>query len=424
MSEPEPEDRRQHKLMGHMVRRGLPMVVLLLVIVGIYLYSRRANNAPRHEAAPSPQEPVPVTVMVMRKETVPVRFRFLGQTEASQVVEIRARVAGYLDARTFKEGDHIEKGQKLFQIDPRPFEVELAQAKAGLESAEATLSLARFQLRRLEELASRQAASPVELEQWQSQERAAQAQVAQQRAAIAAAELQLGYTSIEAPITGMIGQALKDTGSYVDAGQNGLLAVMQQIDPIYVRYSVTEQEMLRFQRQKAAGEIVAPEVEDIELEITLADGSTYPYHGRINFVDIQVDETTGTSVIRGQVPNPERLLKPGQFIYTNVLGIRRVDVLRVPQGAISHSPTGSSVLVANEKDVAEVRPVILGEWSGTDYWIVQEGLQPGDRVITNRLMMVRPGMPLKITKMETPEAESSNEPGTATNTAPTTGRGE
>lgn len=184
--------------------------------------------------------------MTVKRQSVPIRMRFLGQTEASKRVEIRARVAGYLHAWTFKEGDRVEQGQALFQIDSRPFEVALAEARARLGSAEATLGLARYHVRRLENLFSKQAASDVELEEWQVQKRVALAQVELAKAQVAAAELELGYATIEAPISGMIGRVPKDAGGYVDSGANGLLVVVQQVDPIYVRYSVTEQEIPLF----------------------------------------------------------------------------------------------------------------------------------------------------------------------------------
>lgn len=387
---------RDSQLMRHIAGRGIPVVVLVLVLVGALFLLRYDGSAPGHEAAADQQAPVPVSVMTVKRETVPIRMRFLGQTEASKRVEIRARVAGYLHAWTFKEGDRVEQGQALFQIDSRPFEVALAEARARLGSAEATLGLARYQVRRLEDLFSKQAASDVELEEWQVQERVALAQVELAKAQVAAAELELGYATIEAPISGMIGRVLKDTGSYVDSGANGLLAVVQQVDPIYVRYSVTEQEILRFRRQIAASQVTVPEIEKIELELTLADGSIYPHRGHINFVDVQFDEATGTSVVRGQVPNPDNNLRPGQFVHASVLGIERTNVVRVPQGAVRQSPGGASVLVVNRENVAESRPVVLGDWSGTDCWIVERGLEPGDRVITDRLMVVRPGMEVAV----------------------------
>ncbi|HZW09215.1 MAG TPA: efflux RND transporter periplasmic adaptor subunit [Phycisphaerales bacterium] len=382
------------------MRRGIPAVVLLLVLGAVVWSWRHWHAGPKHEPAPHPAEPVPVSAITVRKETVPMLLRFLGQTEASQVVEVRARVAGYLEARSFTEGAEVEEGQELFQIDPRPFQVELAQARAGLASAQATLGRALLQVSRFEEAQVQGAATQQELEDWQTQAQVAEAEVQRHEAQIAAAELQLDYAGIESPIAGVIGEALRDTGSYVDAGQNGLLAIVQQLDPMYVLYSVTEQEILRFQRQVSEGQVVFPAVEELELEITLADGSTYPHRGRINFIDVQVHETTGTSIVRGEVPNPDGLLKPGQFIYATVLGAQRVGVVRVPQGAVLQSPAGPSVLVVGDDGIARSKPVELGDWSGTEQWIVERGLEPGDRVITDRLMMVRPGMPVTVAPAE------------------------
>lgn len=406
MSEPDSKAiRRRTSLVGRFVRKGIPVLILIGALGGAYYYWETTSHAPTPHEAPPPQGPIEVTAITVQRETVPVTMRFLGQTEGAQVVEIRARVAGYLDERSFEEGSSVAAGQKLFQIDPRPFQVEVAQAEAGLASARATLERASMQLRRFEQLGSQGTVTESEIEEWATQQRVAAAQVQQQNALIDAAKLQLEYASIESPINGVIGQALKDTGSYVDAGQNGLLAVVQQVDPIYVQYSVTEQEMLRFRRQMDAHEIVVPDISELQLEITLSDGSTYPHRGRINFVDVQVDQTTGTSVVRGEVPNPDGLLKPGQFIYTSVLGIQRINVIRVPQGVVSQTPAGASVMVANN-GVAELRPVRLGDWSGGEYWLIAKGLEAGDQVITSRLSMVRPGSPITIvTEAEAEAAE-------------------
>lgn len=396
--------KRTKSRLAHLARRLMPIVILLWVLAGAYFYWKYWDPSPKHEAPPQQAPALAVQTLTVGSEDVPVRLRFLGQTEAALFVEIRARVAGYLDERSFKEGEQVEKGQKLFQIDPRPFEVQVAQARAGLASAEAQVQRATQQLDRFERLTVQGAVTEEEIDDWRTQQRVAMASVQEARAQIAAAELQLQYATISSPITGMIGQALKDIGSYVDAGQNGLLAVVQQVDPIYVRYSVTEQDVLRFQKQQAAHQIVAPEVDQLELEIELSDGSIYPRRGRINFIDVQVDETTGTSVIRGQVPNPDGFLKPGQFIYATLLGIERVNVVRVPQSAVLQSPAGASVLVVNDQGQAKSQPVVLGDWSSGDSWIIEEGLKPGDRVIVSHLMMVRPGMPVTIAPAGEPPA--------------------
>lgn len=183
--EPAPSDDadRRYAMAGRVARRGLPLILLALAVAAVLLFWRRVESGPGHEAAPSPQEPIPVGVVTVQPRTIPMRPRFLGRTEASQVVEIRARVAGYLVERTFKEGDRVEKGARLFQIDPRPFEAELEHARGRLASAEATLEAAEFQLRRLEALRAQEIASPVEFEEWRAQARVAAANVRQQRAA-------------------------------------------------------------------------------------------------------------------------------------------------------------------------------------------------------------------------------------------------
>lgn len=375
----------------HLLRRGVPVLVLLLVIAGLALFWALAEKAPEHQPVPPPDGPVPVTTVTIESETIPYHLRFLGQTEASQVVELRARVAGYLDARTFEEGELAQQGQKLFQIDPRPFQVALAEARARMVSAEATLARARQHLARLRSLQQQNATTQEELDVAETEVRVAEAEVELQSTQIAAAELQLEYTSVESPMKGVIGRALKDIGSYVDSGPEGLLAVVRQMDPMYVEYAVTEQEMLRFQRQAEAQEIAAPDVSELELEITLADGSTYPHRGHINFIDVRVDESTGTSIVRGQVPNPELMLKPGQSVHATVLGITRTSALLVPQTAVMQTPTGSSVYVVGPEGELEQRPVKLGVFYG-DRWVIEAGLEPGDQVITSRLMRLVPGM--------------------------------
>jgi membrane fusion protein (multidrug efflux system) len=394
----------------HLAKKGIPALVLVLVLAGGAILWAVLDHAPDHEAAPPPPGPVAVSVSVVEPETLGANLRFLAQTEGSQVVEIRARVAGYLQERAFTEGQQVEKGSLLFQIDPKPFEVQLEQARARLASAQATLDRATQQVKRYEEAFARQAGTSNELDDWQTQRSVAQAQVQQATAEIAAANLELGYTTIESPITGVIGRSLKDVGSYVDAGQNGLLAVVQQVDPMYVRYSVTETELLRFQRQEDSGVLVVPELTAIEFTITLADGSAYPHTGNINFLDVQVDQTTGTSVVRGQVPNPDGLLRPGQFVYATITNVQRVNVIRVPQSAVQMSPSGASVLVIGPDGKAQPRPVELGEWDGNEYWAIEDGLEPGDKVITNRLMMVRPGTPVTIAEPQAEPAQPEGEP--------------
>lgn len=381
---------------GHLVRRGIPLLVLGGVLAAAYYYFEHDDgHAPAHDSLASHQtDPIPVSVFTPKSETIPLGGRFLGQTEASQVVEVRARVAGHIVARNFQEGELVQQGTKLFQIDSRPYKVELVQAKASLTRAEAILKQAEVSMRRQENLEERKATSQQALDTAQADYQVAQAEVQLQKARIAAVELQLQYTTIESPVTGRIGQVLTDVGNYISAGGGETLVTIRKVDPIYVRFPITEQEMLKFRRQISDGDILSPPTEDLELEITLADGAIYPYHGRINFQDVQIDQNTGTMVVRGSVPNEDGDLMPGQFIHTTVLGPKRLNVIRVPQVAVRQTPTGAHVYVINNEQKVETRPVELGDWSDGDTWIIESGLQEGDSVIVDRLMMLRPGMPV------------------------------
>lgn len=388
--EPDGNDRAGRRW-GHLIRRGVPLVILAAALVGGYLYWQRSGHAGGAQAAPAAAgQPMEVQTVVVREQTVPLRPKFLGQTEPSQTVEIRSRVKGFLLERAFEEGQTVKKGQVLFRIDPKPFEAELAMAKAQLASADARRDRAAQQVKRHTELYERQSATLDELEEWRKELRVAEADVQLEQARIRQAELDLGYTTISAPLAGSIGRATKDVGSYVDDAADSQLAVLRQVDPIYVRYSVSEQEILRWQRLQESGTFTKPEVADLELEITLGDDRTYPHRGRINFVDVRVDPQTGTAVVRGTVANPDARLRPGQFVHATVLGIDRVGTVMVPQRAVLQSPAGPSVYVVDAKNVVEQRPVTLGEWQG-DQWIIEKGLKPGERVITDRLMQVRPG---------------------------------
>ncbi|WP_158545310.1 efflux RND transporter periplasmic adaptor subunit [Bremerella cremea] len=381
---------------GHLVRRGIPLLVLGGVLVTAYYYFEHEDgHAPAHDAGPShPTDPIPVSVFPPKFETIPLGGKFLGQTEASQVIEVRARVPGHIVQRNFQEGQLVQQGAKLFQIDSRPYEVELLQAQASLARAEAILNQAEVSKRRQETLEQRKATSQQALDAAQSDFQVAMAEVQLQKARIEAAKLQLQYTTIESPVTGRIGQVLTDVGNYISAGGGDPLVTIRKVDPIYVRFPITEHEMLKFRRQVSEGDVFAPPTEDLELEITLADGTIYPYHGRINFQDVQIDQNTGTMVVRGSVPNTNGDLMPGQFIHTTVLGPKRLNVIRVPQVAVRQTPTGASVYVINNDQKVETRPVELGDWSDGDTWIIESGLHEGDKVIVDRLMMLRPGMPV------------------------------
>src|SRR4051812_930885 len=395
------EESRRASGWAHVIQRGVPVVILLAALVGAWIYWERDNGSPQAQPAaargapaggPGAGAPLSVNVVSVAPRNVPLTTRFLGQTEASQIVEIRSRVRGFLLKRAFDEGQTVKRGQVLFQIDPKPFQADLDIARGALASAKARSERAQQELRRYEQLFAKKNATENELDQVRTEARVAESQVVQETARAARAELDLGYTTIKSPIDGATDRALKDVGSYIDDATNSLLTVVRQVDPIYVRYAVSEQDLLRWQRQREKGELRVPQdVRQLELEITLGDGRPYPEHGRINFVDVRVDPNTGTAVIRGTVPNPQNTLRPGQFVHASPLGIERINTIVVPQKAVVQAPSGATVYVVNDKSAVEQRPVTLGDWVD-DGWVIEQGLRPGERVVVDRLMQVRPGM--------------------------------
>lgn len=416
MADEAPRANRPRQRTFHIVRQLLIAVLVVAVLPAIYLYFGSTDHAPAPVEAAGPSGPLPVTVIVMEPRDVPIETRFLAQTEASQLVPIRARVSGYLLERSFTEGQRVEQGQVLFRIDPEPFEVALAQADAQLAASRARLQRAEQQLQRVQRLVAQQAASADELEQWQEEQQVAAADVKLQQARLAQVQLDLDYTTITSPIAGMIGERAQDEGSYISPSGESLLATVRQVDPIYVRYAVSEQELLQWERLQSEGAISNTSVEHLDVEIILPDGRIHPETGKISFVDVAVDPSTGTAVVRATVPNPGGALRPGQFVTARVKGVNRVDALVVPQSAVMQNPTGTTVYVIDDQGLAQLRPVVPGDWHGSE-WVIDSGLVPGDRVIVDRLMQLRPGTPVQAVVPGSEPAAASGAPASSDGSA-------
>lgn len=382
---------KDNSLAAHLIKKGFALLVLIAAAIGGWLYLGHADHAPEALTGQRPAGPPPeVPVQTLTATDIPYSPTVLGQAEAFRIVQIRSRVAGFLDQQKFKEGQIVEKGQPLFTIDPRSFEADVEVAKANLESAQATQSRAEAQLRRYEALAKSNAATPSELEEWQTEAGVARANVALAQARLEQAMLDLSYTEVSSPIPGYVGMTNKDVGSYVDSSTNSLLTTVRQIDPIYVRYNISEHDILNWQRMAQAGDIDVDNPDQLEVQLTLSDGTAYPHTGVINFVDIVIDPNDGTAEIRAEVPNPDNQLRPGQFVQISLQGVRRHNVLLVPQRAVMQNPTGASVYVLDEANHAQQRMIQLGEWQGEN-WVVSGGLQPGDRIVADGTAKVRPG---------------------------------
>ncbi|MEM5420890.1 efflux RND transporter periplasmic adaptor subunit [Paraburkholderia ferrariae] len=333
---------------------------------------------------------------------VPVVFEYVGQTESSQQVEIRARVNGFLEKRVYTEGSLVHAGDVMFVMDRKPFEAALDAAQAELAQQKARLVTAQANLNRVRPLAAKNALSQKDLDDSVGQEQAAAAAVEGARANVISATLNLGYTKIVAPVTGLSSFAKKQDGSYIDAS-NSLLTYVAKLDPMWINFSLSENEMLDLRTQTQNGTLKLPPVGKLEAVIVLADGSIYPERGHIAFTDASLSSETGTYLIRAAMPNPTGSLRPGQFVRIKLLGALRTSAVAVPQAAVQQGPRGAYVWTVDKDGKAQQRVVETGEWNGND-WVIKSGLHPGDHVVIDNTLRLMPGAPVKANLVATPPA--------------------
>lgn len=349
--------------------------------------------------------PAQVTTFTVEAKSIPVAYEYVGQTAGSKEVEVRARVTGILDQKLFQEGSAVRQGQKLFVIDPRPLQAQAAAAEAEVVRAQAQKAQADREVARLKPLAERKAIGQKEADDAVSAAELASANLRAVQAKLTEVNLNLAYTSVNAPISGLTSRAPKSEGSLVNANDT-LLTTIWQVNPIWVPFAIPENEQLVLQKQVASGKLVLPKDNAFDVTIKLSDGTTFPRQGRINFADTRVNPATGSVEYRAEIPNADAALKPGQFVRVKLAGAKRNDAIAVPQIAVLDGPQGKFVYVADKdkdgKDIAAVRPITLGEWVDTpdaksgNLWIVETGLKAGDKVIVDGIAKLRPGAPIAL----------------------------
>jgi membrane fusion protein (multidrug efflux system) len=374
-----------------------------LALVCLFL---AAGVACSKKEAPPPPPPEVLVAEVVQKD-VPIYIELVGSTLGSEDVEIRARVEGYLVSINFTEGSFVRKGQLLYKLDPKPFEVAIDQAKANLATAQAALEKTDNDVARYKPLFAQQAVSKQELDNALSAQEAAKAQVDAYKAAVAQAQLDLGYTNITSPVDGVIGTTQTKVGSLVSRGVT-LLNVVSQLNPILFRCAIAEAEYLRIARR--AQKSGKPADKQANVELILADGTIFPHRGRLDAIERAVDPTTGTLTGQFSFPNPERLLRPGQYGKARFVTDVKEDALIVPQRAVQEFQGLFSVMVVKTDNTVEQRMVKAGERVG-NLWVIDSGVKPGERVIVEGLQKVQPGITVsaKTVKLEeeTPLAPSA-----------------
>ena len=340
-------------------------------------------------AAPPPE----VSVITIEPQTVPVTFEYVAQTQSSHQVEIRARVSGFLDKRTYTEGAIVEKGQVLFLMDKKPFQAQLDAMQGALAQQQARLQTARANLARVKPLAAHNAVSQKDLDDAIGQEQAAAAAVETARAEVVQAQLNLSYCTITSPVTGISAEAMQKDGAYIDP-LNSQLTTVAVLSPMWVNFSLSENEFKRYHTQVASGQLRPPEGNDYIIEVVLVDGSIFPFTGRITFAAPSYDAQTGTFLIRASVDNPEGILRPNEYVRARMKGAVRPNAILVPQRAVQQGAKGHFLWVVTKEGKAELRPVVIGDWSGDNIFI-DEGLRAGDQVVVDGVLALSPGMPVR-----------------------------
>lgn len=379
----------------------------LLAVTGILVLMTSLNGCgSQNTFQPPPPPEVSVAHPVTRE--IADSMEFIGTTRATASVDLRARVNGYLEKILFEDGADVVANQELFIIEQAPYVAALDSAKAALQKAQAELQLAQSQYRRLEPLVAQRAITAEELEIQAAQVATSQADVAAAEAALKTAQLDLQYTVIRAPLAGHIGRHLVDIGNLVEAQQT-LLAEIQSIDPIYAYFDVSESDLLRFMEMLRRNELPDPEKNPPTLHLGLADEPDFPHTGKLDYRELGLNETTGTTQRRGIFANPDRRLLPGMFVRIRAQIGEPVPRLVVDERAIGADQRGDFLLVVNDENVVEYRPVRLGIDSG-GMRVVEQGITAEDLVVVNGLQRARPGAEVQPQQVEMTAATSAASP--------------
>jgi RND family efflux transporter MFP subunit len=363
--------------------RGRALVVML--ILAILMASAACGDKSTFVPPPPPK----VTVSQPVKQPVTDYLEFTGNTQAINTVQLKARVEGYLEKVFFKDGDRVQKGQLLFLIQQNTYEAKLKQAEAEILSQKAKLFHAQTEYVRFTKLVTQKAAAQTDVDNWLYQRDAAQAAVMSAEAQRDLARLNLSYTKVTSPFDGRIGRRLKDPGNLVGAGEATLLADVDQIDPLYVYFTINERDLLDITKDtKESVDVVIRK--DIPLHLGLANEEGYPHKGYLDFASISLNATTGTLTLRGVFPNPQGMMLPGLFAKLRVPVTHDKSALLVPTVAIGYDQLGPYLLEVNDKNAVQRRAVKLGT-EVKDLTVIAEGLQEQEWVITNGLLLAIPG---------------------------------
>jgi membrane fusion protein (multidrug efflux system) len=368
------------------------MLMRIVSVVAIIALAA-CSKEPAQTQRPAPE----VTVMTVAPQTIAFAPTFVAQTESSRQVDIVARVSGFLDRIAYEEGKLVKHGQLLFQIDPKPFEAQLAAARGELAAQQARLTTARANLDRVKPLVEQNALSRADLDRSVGQFESAKAAVYSAEAKVKEAELNLGYTAIRSPVTGLAGRSLQRQGAYINStAESAKLTYVAAVDPIWVTFSVSQNQLAKWRELISKGMLVPPSNQNYTINIILSDGKPYPHTGKISFADPSFSQDTASFMIRAVIANPEKDLQPGMFVTAILGGGVRPNAIVIPQLAVQQGPNGHLVYVVKPDGTAELRPIAVGDYQGDKDIVVMAGLNEGDRVVVEGVLKVASGQPVRI----------------------------
>ena len=363
--------------------RGWSAVVTVAVALAL-------SGCGRKIAGPAPATgPAEVTAVTVAPRDVPITYEFVAQTQSSRQVNIQGRVSGFLEKRVYTEGGTVREGDVLFLMDAKPFQVQVNAKEAALAKQQANLEVARADFERTKPLAAEDALSQKDLDAANGKYLSAAAAVEEARAQLESAKLDLSYCTITSPVTGVAGAAVLQDGTYVSP-MNSLLTTVAVLSPIWVNFSLSENEIHALRQQVEKGLLRPPADGLYDVEVILVDGSLFPYKGRITFAAPSFSAETGTFLIRASVQNPDGILRPNAYVRARLSGAVRPNAIVVPQRALQQGSEGQFVWVVDSEEKARPRPVEVGKWQGSD-WLITEGLHAGDRVVVDGTMALRAG---------------------------------
>ena len=367
----------------------------LLPLAALLAACGAKDGAPAAGGAAGGPPPATVGVLTVANQAVALQTELPGRVSAVRVAQVRARVNGVVVKRLFKEGSAVQAGQLLYQIDPAPYKAALESAQASLAKAQANVAQASAQVERNKPLVEANAVSKQEFTTLVTTQKQAEADMAAAKAAVQTAQINLDYAAVRAPIAGRIGQALVTEGALVSASEATPLAVIQQTNTMFVNFTQSSAEVLRLRKAIAAKQLRASSDGSVPVRIVLEDGTELPTPGKLLFSDLTVDATTGQITLRAEVPNPDGLLLPGQYVRVRLSQAEMPSAILLPQQAVTRNSQGDTVLVVGEGGKPGPRPVKVGNAQGNQ-WVILGGLKEGEQVIVDGFQkMMVPGAPVK-----------------------------